>query len=196
MPNELVITAFGHGTTIDKIWATVFTVPDNQGKYKTSNAAAYCNTQNSLKLEGDDWVFARIVSENTPCPLDSFLPVTFDIFFELDDRAIRKIIGKADTVDIGRALAGENTALRNRITRNLSKKAAEELEEDIMFMGTLQKSDVKEAQRRILEIYRRLAGTGELFSEDDIEPDEEPDPDAPPPPIPFVKPTEEDPDDE
>ena len=195
MVNELVITACGHGTTIDKIWATVFSVPDNLQKYKTSNAAAYCNTQNSLKLEGDSWVFARIVSENTPCSLDSFLPVTFEIFLTLDDRAIQKIMKEADTDDLARALTVENTVLQNKIFRNMSQKTAAMLKEDLEFMGTIPKSSIKESQRKILEIYRRLAGTGELFSEDDIYPDDEPDidddADAPPPPLLFVKPTED-----
>ena len=174
MANEVVITAAGRGAVIDKIWVTVFPAPDNPKWNTISNAAAYCNTQNSLRLEGDAWVFARIVPENTPCPLDSFLPVTFDIILTLDDRAIQKIFREVDSNDLARALMGQSAALQDKIFRNMSEKAAIMLKEDMEFIGPLRKSDIKEGQRRILDIYRRLVVTGELFSvNDDIELDDE-----------------------
>ena len=170
MSNELVITAYGHGQTIDKIAATIFAAPDGK---RTSNAAAYCNTLNSLRLEGNSWVFARIASENTPCSLDSFLPVSFDILLKLDDMAIQKIMREVDSQDLGKALIGQNTALQDKIFRNMPERAAAMLKEDMEYMAPVPKSEIKEGQRKILEIYRRFVGIGELFSEEDTDRDDD-----------------------
>jgi flagellar motor switch protein FliG len=162
MSNEksIVITAYGHNRTIDKI--AVCSFDDYHHHDGKLNAEIYCNTINSLELKGDDWVFAKIVSENTQYPADVLFPLRFDIITTLHDRAIQKVLREVDAQVIAIALKGESEALKETIFKNMSKRAAEMLKEDMEFMGPLRLSDVKESQKRILDIIRHLEQTGEI----------------------------------
>ena len=195
MMNEVVITFYGHGKTIDKIAGTVFTAPDCHEECKiTSNASAYCNTMNSQRLEGDSWVFAKIVGENEPYTLNSFFPVNLDILLKLTDSSIYSIVYKTDNQDIAKALKGENDIIQNRIFSIMTEDTVTRLKKEMEHTGTFRKSEIMESKRKIIDLCRRMAGTGELYFEDEVV---YYDADAPRTSLHLVKPEEDnDPDDE
>jgi hypothetical protein len=166
MSNErdIVITTFGHDRTIDKIAVSSF--DRSVGRYgrhgDDSNANAYCATINSLDLNGNSWIFAKIVPENVQHPVDSFFPLKFDIILRLEDRAIQKIMRELNSQDLVRALKGEREAVQEKIFRNMSKGAAQMLKEDMEFVGEILVSAVKESQEKIVGIIRHLEQTGEI----------------------------------
>jgi flagellar motor switch protein FliG len=153
-----VITVYGHNKTIDKIAVSLF----DRSDYNDKNAKAYCNTINSLKLEGESWVFAKLVSENTQYSLETLLPLRFDILLTLDDRAIQKILREADAQDIAIALKGDDEEVQKKIFKNMSERAVQMLKEDMECIGPVRRIDVEERQERILDIIRRLEQTGEI----------------------------------
>jgi flagellar motor switch protein FliG len=159
-----VITVYGHNKTIDKIAVSLFDKSESghYGYDTDSNAETYCNTINGLKLEGESWILAKLVSENTQYELDAFLPAKFALIAELDDRAIQKILRETDSQDIAKALKGENEAVQEKIFNNMSKRAAEMLKEDMEYMGPVRITDVKDAQEKILGIIQHLEQTGEI----------------------------------
>jgi hypothetical protein len=167
MGNEksTVITVYGHDQVIDKIAVSLFDKSKSDyHDYDESNAKTYCATINSLKLEGDSWVFARIVSENTQYPAKAFFPRKFDMLLTLDDRVIQEVLREVDTTYLVKALKGESEALREKIFKNMSKRAVQLIKEDMECMGPVRTIEVKEAQDRILEIIRRLEQSGEIFA--------------------------------
>jgi flagellar motor switch protein FliG len=159
-----VITVYGHNKVIDKIAVSQF--DKSEGGYYSysndSNAKTYCDTINTLKLEGESWVFAKIVSENTQYTLDAFLPLKFDTILNLDDKSVQKILREVDYQEIAKALKGENEAIQEKIFNNMSRRAAQMLKEDMKFMGPIRIIDIKEAQEKILNIIRHLEQTGEI----------------------------------
>jgi len=158
---DIVITTYGHGKTIDKIAASAFDRPDDYYRYRSnSDAVTYCDTLNKLELNGNAWVFARNISQNTQYSLDSFLPFKFDVFLKLDDRAIQIILREVDSKEIAKALKGEKEAVSERIFCNMSERAAQMLKEDMFCMGPIRRIDVKESQEKILDIIRHLEMTG------------------------------------
>jgi hypothetical protein len=165
-----VITVYGHNKTIDKIAVSQFDKSEGDGySYgcygysNNSNAGIYCGTINRLKLEGDSWVFAKIISENTQYTLDAFLPLKFDMILNLDDRAIQKILGKVDFREIAEALKEKNEAIQEKIFNNMSKRAVQMIKEDMEYMGSIRITDVKKAQEKIINIIRCLEQTGEII---------------------------------
>ena len=52
---------------------------------------------------------------------------------------------------------------KDRVFKNVSKRAAEMLREDIEFMGPVRLREVEEAQQRIVGIIRKLDETGEII---------------------------------
>jgi hypothetical protein len=166
MSNEksTVITVYGHNKVIDKIAVSLFDKSKDSYYVHSddSNAKTYCDTINGLKLEGDSWIFAKIVSENTQYTLDAFLPLKFDIILSLDDKAIQKILREVDEQEIAKALKGSNEMVQEKIFNNMSKRAAQMLKEDIDYIGPVRIIDVKKAQEKIINIIHCLEQAGEI----------------------------------
>ena len=60
------------------------------------------------------------------------------------------------------ALKGVGEEVQNRIFKNMSERAANNLREEMEFMGPVRLKNVEEAQQRIVGIIRRLEEAGEL----------------------------------
>jgi flagellar motor switch protein FliG len=60
------------------------------------------------------------------------------------------------------ALKGSDQALRERIFKNMSSRAAETMREDLESKGPVRLSEVEAEQREILKIVRRLADEGQI----------------------------------
>lgn len=80
----------------------------------------------------------------------------------LDDRAIQQVLREVDNKDLGLALKTCSEEVAARIYKNMSKRAAEMLREDIKFMGPVRLRDVEDAQQRIVNVVRTLEEAGEI----------------------------------
>jgi hypothetical protein len=157
---SLVITVYGNNKTIDKIAVSSFDSCCHHGN--ESNAETYCNAVNSLELQGDPWIFAKIVSEHTQYSLDTFFPLRFDIITTLDDRAVQKVLRETEYREIAKALKVENEAVQEKIFNNMSKRAAQMLKDDMEFMGPVRIKDIRESREKIIKIIRCLEHNGEI----------------------------------
>jgi flagellar motor switch protein FliG len=83
----------------------------------------------------------------------------------LDDRAIQTVLGQADKKDLALALKSVGEEVKEKIMRNMSKRAASSMQEDMDFMGPVRLKDVEDAQQRIVNIIRRLEDSGEIIIE-------------------------------
>jgi flagellar motor switch protein FliG len=83
----------------------------------------------------------------------------------LDDRAIQTVLGQTDKKDLALALKAVGDEVKERILKNLSKRAGASLQEDMDFMGPVRLKDVEDAQQRIVNIIRRLEDSGEIVIE-------------------------------
>jgi flagellar motor switch protein FliG len=155
---DIVVTVYGHEKQIDKFSVKLF---DNSGDNE-SIAETYCNTINTLELSGDSWVFAKILSDNTPYTLDTFIPLRFDSIMALDDRGIQKLLRKVDSIELAMALKGADETIQERIFNNMSKRTVQMLKEDMEYLGPIRKKDVEKSQEKILDILRHLEETGEI----------------------------------
>ncbi|UNK44130.1 flagellar motor switch protein FliG [Luteimonas sp. S4-F44] len=90
------------------------------------------------------------------------LMFVFDDLIELDDRELQIVLREVSGDRLGIALRGADPRVREKITRNMSQRAAEILIEDIEARGPVRLSDVESAQKEILTIVRRLADEGAL----------------------------------
>jgi flagellar motor switch protein FliG len=86
----------------------------------------------------------------------------FEDIVMLDDRAIQKVMREVDTQELAKALKSVDAEVQDKIFRNMSKRAAGMLKEDMEFMGPIRLKDVEEAQQKIVSIIRRLEDTGEI----------------------------------
>jgi len=87
----------------------------------------------------------------------------FEDIVLLDDRSIQKVLREVDTQDLAKALKGVDTEVQEKIFRNMSKRAATLLREDMDFMGPIRLRDVEESQQKIVNIIRKLEEAGDII---------------------------------
>ncbi|MCX8004093.1 MAG: flagellar motor switch protein FliG [Burkholderiaceae bacterium] len=87
---------------------------------------------------------------------------TFENLLQLDDRAIQTLLREVQSESLIVALKGADQALRDKIFKNMSSRAAEMLREDLEAKGPVRVSEVEAEQREILKIVRRLADEGQI----------------------------------
>jgi flagellar motor switch protein FliG len=91
------------------------------------------------------------------------LMFVFDNLIDVDDRGIQTILREVQQETLLKAIKGADESLKNKITSNMSKRAAEMLMDDLEALGPIRVSEVETAQKEILSIARRLADAGEIM---------------------------------
>ncbi len=91
------------------------------------------------------------------------LMFVFEDIVQLDDRAVQLVLREVDLHDLALALKGAGEEVFNKIERNISKRAAQMLKEDIEYMGPVRLRDVEEAQQKIVAIIRKLEEQGQII---------------------------------
>ena len=86
----------------------------------------------------------------------------FEDILLLDDRAIQRVLRDVDNADLGVALKAANEEVQNVIFKNLSKRLAAMIKEDMEFMGPVRMKDVEEAQQKVVSVIRELEDSGEI----------------------------------
>ena len=86
----------------------------------------------------------------------------FDDLLDLDDHAVRLLLGEVQSETLMVALKGASEPLREKIFKNMSQRAAEMLRDDLEARGAVRLSEVEAEQREMLRIVRRLADEGQI----------------------------------
>jgi flagellar motor switch protein FliG len=86
----------------------------------------------------------------------------FEDILTLEDRAIQLVLRNIEGGDLAMALKGVTPAVRDKIARNLSTRAAENLREEIDLLGAVRLSQVEEAQAKIVSEIRALEMSGQI----------------------------------
>jgi len=104
----------------------------------------------------------REVDEDLSSEIQDLMFV-FANLVDVDDRGIQVILREIATDVLVVALKGADTALQEKIFKNMSKRAAELLRDDLEASPPVRVSDVESAQKEILTVARRLADAGEIM---------------------------------
>ena len=91
------------------------------------------------------------------------LMFVFKNLIDVDDRGIQTLLREVSGDLLTKALKGADDNLKEKIFKNMSKRAADTLREDLSTMSPMRISDVEAAQKEILTIARRLADSGEIM---------------------------------
>lgn len=86
----------------------------------------------------------------------------FENLLELEDRAIQLLLREVQSESLIVALKGTSEALREKVFKNMSQRAAEMLREDLEAKGAVRVSEVEAEQKEILKVVRRLADEGQI----------------------------------
>ena len=86
----------------------------------------------------------------------------FENLLEIEDRSIQRILQEVDNETLIIALKGAEPPLREKFFRNMSKRQADIMREDLNVRGPVRLSQVEAEQKSILQVVRRLVETGEI----------------------------------
>jgi flagellar motor switch protein FliG len=86
----------------------------------------------------------------------------FEDLLTVDDRGMQQILKEVANEDMTLALKTASEDLKEKILRNMSKRAADMLREELEVMGPVRVSDVESAQHKILQTTKRLEAEGKL----------------------------------
>nr|WP_200259072.1 flagellar motor switch protein FliG [Halorhodospira neutriphila] len=90
------------------------------------------------------------------------LMFVFEDLQKVDGRSMQQLLREVDTGTLTLALKGASEELRSSFLNNLSRRAAEMLQEDLEGMGPARISDVEAAQKEVLAVAKRLADEGNI----------------------------------
>ncbi|MCB1754135.1 MAG: flagellar motor switch protein FliG [Gammaproteobacteria bacterium] len=86
----------------------------------------------------------------------------FDNLLSVDDRGMQSLLREVSTDKLILALKGAAQELREKIFRNMSKRAAEMLRDDLEAKGPVRLAEVEEAQKEILTVAMRMSEEGTI----------------------------------
>ena len=84
----------------------------------------------------------------------------FENLLDVDDRGIQALLREVQSESLIVALRGSNEALREKIFKNMSSRAAETLREELEARGPVRVSEVESEQKEVLKVVRRLVEEG------------------------------------
>ncbi len=91
------------------------------------------------------------------------LMLVFDDLAMVDDRGIQALLREVSSETLVVALKGSEEALKEKVFKNMSKRAGEMLRDDLEAKGPVRLSEVEAAQKEILVIVQRLAEEGKVM---------------------------------
>jgi flagellar motor switch protein FliG len=88
---------------------------------------------------------------------------TFEDLMGLEDRAMQEVLRQVPSDMLLLALKATDDALKEKIFKNMSQRAAETLRDDLEARGPVRVSEVEAAQKEITATARRLADEGTIM---------------------------------
>ncbi|MCB1752524.1 MAG: flagellar motor switch protein FliG [Gammaproteobacteria bacterium] len=149
---------------LDEILEKQFTGASN---VKSSSLGGVKTAANILNLiEGS--IESNIIEQVTSADQDLAQEIqdnmfVFENLIEVDDRGIQTLLREVASDQLMLALRGAEEGLKEKIFKNMSKRAAEMLRDDLEAAAPARLSDVEAAQKEILSVTRRLAEAGEIM---------------------------------
>lgn len=87
----------------------------------------------------------------------------FEDIVTLDDRSIQMVLREIDTKALGLALKGVKQEVADKIFKNMSTRASENLSEEIELLGPTRLKQIEESQSAIVRVIRKLEESGQII---------------------------------
>ena len=104
------------------------------------------------------------LSQDSPELVDEIrrLMFVFEDILKLADQDIQQILKNVESSQWAIALKGASEDLKGKIFKNMSKRAAKMLQEEMEYLGPMRSSDVERVQQEIVDVVRKLEDAGEV----------------------------------
>ena len=86
----------------------------------------------------------------------------FEDILNLDDKAVQLVLRQVEVADLATALKGVREEVRDKVRRNMSERAAENLDDEISLLGPVRLKLVEEAQAKVVQAIRSLEESNQI----------------------------------
>jgi flagellar motor switch protein FliG len=150
-------------TELDDIMEKTFA---GKGTARTSalgGAKAAANIINNLEPSQEGVIMDQITQtdEQLGSRIQDLIFV-FDNLMDIDDRGMQELLRQVASDKLLLAMKGADDAMKEKIFKNMSQRAAEMLKDDLESRGPVKISEVEGAQKEILQTARKLAEAGTI----------------------------------
>ena len=130
---------------------------------KIGGARTVANILNAMEKEKSGEELGKIEKADTEMhgQIKDLLFI-FDNLLDVDDRGIQALLREVGSDTLAIALRGAEPEVQDRLLKNMSKRAAEILKDDMEARGPVKLADVEAAQKEIVVIAQRLAEEGTI----------------------------------
>lgn len=90
------------------------------------------------------------------------LMFVFEDISKLADRDIQTLLKNVETAQWAMSLKGASKTLQEKVMQNMSSRAADNLKEEMGYLGSVRLSEVEAVQQKIVDIVRHLEDSGEV----------------------------------
>ena len=97
------------------------------------------------------------------------LMFVFEDIGKLGNREIQTLLKNVESSQWAMALKGASEDLKEKVLKNMSKRAADLLREEMEYLGPVRLSNVEQMQQQIVDVIRRLEDAGEITTHSDEE---------------------------
>jgi len=134
-----------------------------RGDHSLGGAQLAAEILNNLNRTTESSIMASL-EEADPELADQirYFMFTFEDVLNLDDKSLQELLREVSGEELAKALKLVEQNLREKIYKNMSKRGAEMLKEDIEMMPPIRLSDAEASQRVILETTKRLESEGKI----------------------------------
>ena len=87
----------------------------------------------------------------------------FEDILNLDDKAVQLVLRQVEVADLALALKGVREEVRAKVRKNMSERAAENLEDEISLLGAVRLKLVEEAQAKVVQTIRSLEESNQII---------------------------------
>jgi flagellar motor switch protein FliG len=137
-------------------------VGKGKGK-KLSGVKTIADILNQCNINNEQVILEKIYEHNnTLAESIKRSMFTFEDLVKVDDRGIQTVLKEISTEDLAVALKTTSEALKEKIFKNMSQRAAQMLKEEMQTKGPVRVSDVEKAQQTILSIAKKLEAEGKI----------------------------------
>jgi flagellar motor switch protein FliG len=105
------------------------------------------------------------IEENDPEMAEEILQnmFIFEDLIKVDDKGIQVILKEISSDILSRAMKTVSDAIKEKVFKNMSERAADMLKEDIEDRGPTRLADIEKSQNEIVKVAMKLADEGKIF---------------------------------
>lgn len=148
---------------LDEIMERQFSGSNNVKSSSVGGIKAAANILNFIdsSMEGEIMELVKDADAELGQKIQDLMFV-FDNLADVDDQGIQALLREVSSDNLIIALKGADETVREKVFKNMSKRAAEMLRDDLEAKGPVRLSEVEIAQKEILAIARRMAEAGDI----------------------------------